>query len=425
MPQPHLLMLSGVGGPPPRISAPRISRHAQISWIYIPDHLFNAARDVPLMREHGSVHPVSTYEEAAAQGIRIAEETRVDGVLTFSDNMLMPAARIAEAVGLRHNSPSSVSLLTNKLRQREALVAGGIPVPAFFGIAGAADLGPASSHVGFPAVLKPVGGGGSILATLVRSHEELVRAWGHAEAALRDPALDGELLFDDGGPLLILERLLVGGDWHDGNQLGDYVSVESSAYGGVIQHLGVMDKLPLAEGFRETGHVIPSVLSESQLADLHDTTDQVLRALGVTEGMTHTELKLTAEGPRVIEVNGRVSGGGWGMFDAAADFDVLGAAARTAVGLGPVSPPRFTGYGGFLTPRLGAEFSRRKIRTTVAEGFATRRGVTLFDPIEVTYFDVALGEGTAAMAFVSGDSADAIVEHSVVLNECIGVELNE
>ncbi|MGX1127902.1 hypothetical protein RKD49_000092 [Streptomyces glaucescens] len=44
------------------------------------------------------------------------------------------------------------------------------------------------------------------------------------------------------------------------------------------------------------------------LEEVTGLTTRALDALGVRYGITHTELKLTADGPRVIEVNGRLSG---------------------------------------------------------------------------------------------------------------------
>jgi hypothetical protein len=61
--------------------------------------------------------------------------------------------------------------------------------------------------------------------------------------------------------------------------------------------------------FEETGHVVygadPLLHDRTLLGVLRD----VHAALGFGDGFTHTEIKLTGSGPKIVEVNGRLSGG--------------------------------------------------------------------------------------------------------------------
>ncbi|MCX4716544.1 hypothetical protein OG818_12105 [Streptomyces virginiae] len=57
-----------------------------------------------------------------------------------------------------------------------------------------------------------------------------------------------------------------------------------------------------------------------------------MAALGIRTGITHTELKVTPRGPRLIEVNGRLGGGIQDLSFSAMDLDLTGYAARTALG---------------------------------------------------------------------------------------------
>ena len=60
--------------------------------------------------------------------------------------------------------------------------------------------------------------------------------------------------------------------------------------------------------FEETGHVVDA--ADPLLADagLMDTLARAHEVLGVEDGLTHTEVELTARGPVIIEVNGRLGG---------------------------------------------------------------------------------------------------------------------
>jgi hypothetical protein len=94
--------------------------------------------------------------------------------------------------------------------------------------------------------------------------------------------------------------------------------------------------------FEEVGHVVDA--TDPLLAD--ETVRRVVRdahrALGFTDGMTHTELMLTADGPRVIEVNGRLGGDLIPYLGLrASGIDPGLAAAAVACGLPPdVTPTR-------------------------------------------------------------------------------------
>ncbi|HTW11533.1 MAG TPA: hypothetical protein VME01_02220, partial [Solirubrobacteraceae bacterium] len=83
------------------------------------------------------------------------------------------------------------------------------------------------------------------------------------------------------------------------------------------------------------------------------------RALGVTGACLHTEIKLTDDGPVVIEVNGRPGGGMSEMLERASGFSILGTALRLAVGepvglQGPVPCSR-VGYLLYVFPETDVE----------------------------------------------------------------------
>jgi hypothetical protein len=102
-----------------------------------------------------------------------------------------------------------------------------------------------------------------------------------------------EQLMDDGG----------GDGW-----LAPFVSVDTVSSGETRLHFGLLDKLPLVRSFIETGHLAPTTLSPREQAAILSLADRALAALGVTDRVTHTEIRLTSAGPQVIEVNGRLGG---------------------------------------------------------------------------------------------------------------------
>jgi biotin carboxylase len=248
----------------------------------------------PLLGEIGfAVDLAETSLERAAAEL---DEYGVDGIVTFSEEMLRPAGALAELLELPFHDRRALERLTDKHAQRRALLAAGIPCPRFVPVESADEAREALAEIGLPAVLKPIRGAGSVDTYELREPaavEAAVRAtWnGSSERAF------------------LVEELLVGAPHPGLSWLGDYVSVESVVYDGGYRHFSICDKLPLAPPFREAGNVIPSALPDELQAEVAALTDRALAACGVGDGVTQTEIKLTPEGPRVLEVNGRA--GGW------------------------------------------------------------------------------------------------------------------
>jgi biotin carboxylase len=147
--------------------------------------------------------------------------------------------------------------------------------------------------------------------------------------------LEALALFDDGGGApeeMVIEEYLRGTEDLTGSGFADYVSVESIVSHGVVSHLALTGCFPMAEPFRETGIFVPSDLSEPLRSEVLDVTTHGIRALGIETGCVHTEVKLTPEGPRLIEVNGRVGGSRPGVVASVSDVSLLQLALRLAVG---------------------------------------------------------------------------------------------
>jgi len=91
--------------------------------------------------------------------------------------------------------------------------------------------------------------------------------------------------------------------------LGYEVSVEVLADGDLLHVLGVTDKSVGGNNrFVELGHVFPSLLPEHVRAACSHVAVDALRAVGFDLGLAHVEMKYSADGPRLIEINPRPAG---------------------------------------------------------------------------------------------------------------------
>ncbi|MFE0181232.1 ATP-grasp domain-containing protein [Streptomyces olivaceus] len=248
----------------------------------------------PLLSSLGEVVDRSGDEIGDAAGLRALAP---DAVLTFSESQVLATASLAARLGLPGQDIDTAHLLTNKHLQRLRLRESGVDNVRFATMRSLDDWPSALEAVGLPAVIKPVRGEGS-------RHTFAVNTVAEAEQLLPG-AFSCSAPGSDNGPVLVAEELLSGRKLGD---FGDYVSVESLCDGDSIQHLALTGKFSLVHPFRESGHFWPSSLSAAEEAEAITLTTAALRALGATTGLTHTEIKLTPDGPRIIEVNGRLGG---------------------------------------------------------------------------------------------------------------------
>ena len=216
---------------------------------------------------------------AAAEGLA--------GVASSSEYFVAAAAEAAAALGLPAADPQALTRCRHKDRQRAVLAAAGLPVPAHRAAATVAQALAAAEEIGYPVVVKPTTGSGSVGVLLCAGPREVA---GHAGGLLGDAV-------DERGratPRLVLVEEYVRGPEFSVETFDDTV------VGVVAKHLGPPPH------FVETGHDFPA---PSVPAGLAETAVRAVLALGLGWGAAHTELRSGPDGPVVIEVNPRLAGG--------------------------------------------------------------------------------------------------------------------
>ncbi|HSJ27573.1 MAG TPA: ATP-grasp domain-containing protein [Acidimicrobiia bacterium] len=298
----------------------------------------------PLRPDDGFVRidcgdPVASAEAVAD----LAARTPVDAIVAADDAGVEIAARASQLLGLTASPPAAAAVTLDKLAARRLLASGEVPQPEFLVLA--ADDDPAAVVAGFggPVVIKPpmLSAGRGVLRV-----DEPGDAAPTVERIRRIVAAAGR---DPDGPLLV-ERYVDGPE----------VSVEGIVWEGEVEVLAILDKpIPMTgPAFEETIFVTPSRHDGSVLAEVERVTASAVRALGLTEGPIHAELRIERGRPLVIEIAGRTIGG---LCGRALRFGLLGAPLETmvlrhALGLRKTSLRRETDASGVLMipiPRAG------------------------------------------------------------------------
>jgi biotin carboxylase len=212
----------------------------------------------------------------------LAEVYPFNSVISLSEDGLVPAAHVARALGLPGSSVETVELLKDKARMRTHLNQAGIsPVAARVG-SSADDIATFFSLHG-KAIVKPVDGAGSFAVFTVASPEDAA------------PAAAG--LAAEGMTRFLMEQYLDGPE----------ISVESFSFNGRHVLVAMTDKVVL-DHHVEGGHCVPSLIDGEQAAQAGALVSAFLDAIGLRDGPAHTEIKLTARGPRIVESHNRVGG---------------------------------------------------------------------------------------------------------------------
>ncbi|MBT2454426.1 ATP-grasp domain-containing protein [Streptomyces sp. ISL-86] len=204
------------------------------------------------------------------------------GIATSSEYFVALAASTAAKLGLPGPDADAVTRCRSKDTQRAVHAAAGVPVPEFAAVTEARDAVSAATRIGFPVVVKPVSGSGSVGVRLCADAEE-TRAW-------------TARLLTDGSATVLVEAAVPGSEFSVETFDGTVVAV-------VAKHVGPEPY------FVETGHDVPAPVPPPVADVLAATAVRAVAALGLGYGAAHTELRLGPGGPVVIEVNPRLAGG--------------------------------------------------------------------------------------------------------------------
>jgi hypothetical protein len=239
-----------------------------------------------------TVVPRMATDKVLAAAQEVASQQRVTAVLSWHEEHILQAAMIAEALGLPGSSVAAVRRCRDKFETRTTLAARHLPQPEFMLVGTLDEAFAAADKLGYPAVLKPRSAGGSQGVVLVRDPAELTATFTFAKNVTIPHVPEFEQ------PVLVEEYL-------DAPE----ISIDSVLHAGRLTPLFLGRKeVGFPPYFEETGHLVSGrdpLLSDPGFVR---TLSLVHEALGYTDGWTHSEFKLTADGPKLIEVNGRLGG---------------------------------------------------------------------------------------------------------------------
>lgn len=307
----------------------------------------------------------STYDVAAtvAAARRYHRQVRrIDGVICVASDVPITVASVAAELGLPGLPLATARLSTDKFALKCHLAEHGIATPAFAQVSSAADLRVYAAEHGNPLVLKPVDSRGARGVLLLRD-ETLDLEWAYGTARREAPS-----------GRVIVERFLE----------GPQISTESLVVNGKVHTIGFADRnYAQLERFApyviEDGGELPSRLNADAQASVRELVTRTVAALGISAGVIKGDIVLCDDGPQVIEVALRLSGGYLCTHEIplSTGVDFVGQAIRIALGETPgpddLRPTHSSGVAQrWLFPSPG-----RIRRVTGAEAVAARPEIAL------------------------------------------------
>src|SRR5579884_1804079 len=243
---------------------------------------------------------------------RVAARERVDGILAVcTDRAVVPAAAVAERVGLPGIGVATARAMTHKPTMRSRLAACGVPQPEHT-VLTTPPTRRRLPAVALPAVVKPADSGGQRGLFLVERPRDLARRLPAALAASRS----GEAM---------LEEYVAGTE----------VNALFAVRGGEPTRLVVSDRLrPSGAGFGVGWiHSYPSALPPGTLAEIEHIAAQAVRCLGLGDGIAFAQLIAGADRVVLVEIAARIAAGQMAdLVRHATGIELFEIAIRQAVG---------------------------------------------------------------------------------------------
>ena len=253
-------------------------------------------------------------QKAAQRVVEFSTSHRIDAVVSVDSQVVVMGAAISAALGLRHNSVKSAIAAQDKHRMRQRFKQTGVPSPQFTLCSLDEDRTTLAGRVGFPCIVKPLSLAASQGVIRADNQGQFIRAVDRLEAILKrehgtstasdtsgDRREQSQVRPSASSRQFLVEQFVGGSE----------VALEGMLTRGELHMLALFDKPDPLDGpfFEETIYVTPSRLVAEMQEEIAQCAAQAARALGLTEGPIHAELRLAKDGPSVIEVNARSIGG--------------------------------------------------------------------------------------------------------------------
>lgn len=275
-------------------------------------------------QEEGVVREViSTIDIPAV--VEAAKRHGIDGIMTLASDMpIRSVAAVAKEMNLVSIDDETAVRATNKAEMRKALYEQHVPVPRFFKVSSQQGFEAAVEQFQSAFIIKPADNSGS---RGIFKMEVPVDRQAAADAYLYSRQ------FSRSGDIVVEEYMR-----------GPEISVETLSIDGECHIIQITDKMTTgAPHFVEMGHTQPTQLSPELQKQVAQVTAAANQAIGIQNGPSHTEIIITDEGPKIVELGARLGGDciTTHLVPLSTGVNMVECCIRIALGEKPDITPRF------------------------------------------------------------------------------------
>ncbi|MGX4693761.1 ATP-grasp domain-containing protein [Streptomyces sp. JNUCC 63] len=244
--------------------------------------------EVPFIRDCVVVPDPTDQAALSAVGRILADRYDLAGAFTWTEWYVLPVARLARQLGLPTTAPEVMQACRNKAIARTLFARHGVPSAASVSVRSRQEAEAAVERIGYPVVLKPAAHAGAIGVLRVDTPAQLTAAY---RAADRTAGLGAE------NTSVLVEEYLDGPE----------ISVECVTHRGATTVVAVNRKtISAPPHFEQLAHCVDA--ADPLLEVVAPAARAAISALGITDGVSHVEMRLVKGRPRLVEVNGRLAG---------------------------------------------------------------------------------------------------------------------
>lgn len=231
---------------------------------------------------------ISTIDIQAV--ISAAKRHRIDGIMTLATDMPMrTVAAVAKEMNLIGIDEETALKATNKAEMRKALQLNYVPIPKFYVVSNKDEYKEVVKQFDVPFIVKPADSSGSrgiFEVKDIHNDDLIIEAYDYCHP------------FSKVGDVVVEEYME-----------GPEVSVETLTVNGECHVIQITDKLTTgAPHYVEMGHSQPTMLSNEIAEQISKVAKAANKAIGIKNGPSHTEIIVTKEGPKIVELGARLGG---------------------------------------------------------------------------------------------------------------------
>lgn len=267
----------------PRANVIEDARKAGYSYIFVFTKETLQAENIEKLADEVFLFNWNDYRKALYYARNIDKICPLHRIYGFGEYSVKLAAYLTEALGIKGVTLSAVDRSTNKSLMRRLLNQEEKHRVFFETVSSYKGLKEAVERISFPVIVKPFDGAGSTNVFKLSNLQDL---------NVMSTQFDLDKSF-------ICEEYLEGKE----------VSIEAISFNGSHKIIAITEKQTTGDPrFIESGHILPYHPDKAVYQQIEESVHFTLDILPLKTGISHTEMIITPEGPKIVETHVRPGG---------------------------------------------------------------------------------------------------------------------